>query len=328
MNAQRSPPTPHPGQIPGRPLRSINAEYHLLQWHEEPPAGLDVLRFIDKSDAARFLRGLSQDYFNLSTLQSIVRDSPLTAFSGPLETQDLLDRLASALARGELRIVRIPPKTIVIAPRPERKVVLEREPAQMQARFSLLVVDDATDDPITDLALIVKLPGGGDEKRNTDSSGHIDLSGFASGPVTVTSSIGTATIHDALVLAGTGPLSTRGVASPTGTKRSGAKRSMVRIIEHRVRSGDTLDSIAKAHKITADDLAKFNWGTTDKKQIDKHLWIEVGCSKKGPNGHYTFDDSDLPGILPVPKPLDLSGLSWDETHILRVKGPPVFLFSV
>jgi LysM repeat protein len=289
---------------------------------------LEVLRFVDTSDAARFLRGLSQDYFNLSAFQSIVHDFPFSGLSGPLETHDLLDRIASALARGELRIVRIPPQTIVGAPRPEKKVAPEQAPVQMQARLSILVVDDATDDPITDLALIVKLPGGGDEKRSTDSSGHIDLSGVASGPVTVTTSVGAATIHDALVLAGTGPLSTRGVASPTGTKRSGAKRSLVRIVEHRVRTGDTLESISKTYKTTADALAKFNWGTTDKKQIDKHLWIEVGCSKKGPDGHYAFDDSDLPGIIPVPKPLDLTGLSWDETHILRVKGPPVFLFSV
>jgi hypothetical protein len=310
-------------------LRAIHGEYRLIQWDEEVPQGLELARFVDKADAMRFLRNLGQEHFNLSTLRSFAHAFPFTAFGGPLEHQDVFDRLAGAIARGELRIVRVPPKAILLDRPPEKAVVPEKQPEQMKARFSLLVVDDASDDPIADLALIVKLPGGGDEKRSTDSSGHIDLSGVPSGPVAVTSSVRGATLRQALLLAGTGPLPTRGgVTSPTGTKRSGAKRQLIRLVEHRVRSGETLDSIAKQHGITFEDLAKFAWGTTDKKQIDKHLWIEVGCSKKGPDGHYIFDDSDAPGILRVPKPIDVTGLSWDETHILRVKSPAKFVFSV
>jgi hypothetical protein len=46
-----------------------------------------------------------------------------------------------------------------------------------------------------------------------------------------------------------------------------------------VRTGDTLDAIAQGYGITRDELALFNWGTTNADEIDQRLRREVGCRR-------------------------------------------------
>ena len=56
----------------------------------------------------------------------------------------------------------------------------------------------------------------------------------------------------------------------------------------RVKTGETLDGIAKEHGMSWQQLAKFNWGTSTPKEIDGFLRSEVGCTKK------TKDREELP----------------------------------
>jgi len=98
------------------------------------------------------------------------------------------------------------------------------------------------------------------------------------------------------------------------------KRNLIVIAEkHKVKTGESLDGIAKANGLTWQKLADFNWGTTEPNEINRCLKNRVGCTRKTADGkNYIFDSSDDPGILYVPKPWRLSGLDVRRTHVVRV----------
>jgi hypothetical protein len=89
---------------------------------------------------------------------------------------------------------------------------------------------------------------------------------------------------------------------------------------HRVRSGESLDSIARSAGLTWQALATFNWGTAVPDEINLHLRDDVGCTKKAADGvNYVFTSFDRPGILLVPRPWDQSGLRTDRVHQVKVE---------
>ena len=90
----------------------------------------------------------------------------------------------------------------------------------------------------------------------------------------------------------------------------------------KVQTGDTLESLANANGLTWQQLARFNWNTEDPKQINRCLREIVGCTKRTADGkNYKFDSSDDPGLLYIPKPLQLPGLSLNRPYVLRVSKP-------
>jgi hypothetical protein len=103
-------------------------------------------------------------------------------------------------------------------------------------------------------------------------------------------------------------------------------------VRHRVRAGDTLESLAERANMTWHDLAKFNFDTDEPKRVNKALRSQVGCTRKTKDGkNYVFDDSDEPGIVFIPQKLERRRASTGQAHTLRVRRVtlPVrlFLFS-
>lgn len=97
-------------------------------------------------------------------------------------------------------------------------------------------------------------------------------------------------------------------------------KRVLNVIEHKVRTGETLDSVAQAHGMTWRELAQFNWGTQQPDRINHHLYKEVGCRKKTADGkNYVFDDGDEPGKIYVPRAWRQDGLMTDMTHTIRVR---------
>jgi LysM repeat protein len=243
-----------------------------------------------------------------------------------METPALLDQLASALTHGELRLFRTPPAATPLPTPLEKAPVPEVAPQQISASFALLAVENESDLPVSDLKLILKLPGAGDQQQATDAAGRIQVHGVSGPSAAVSSKVSGATFEKswAYVKLDAAFGGTKGKG-----KRSASGEFAIRVVAYRVRTGDTLESIAKAHRISADDLTKFNWGTTDRKQVDAFLSLMVGCTERGPDGHYRFDDQDSPGTLLVPQPIDVGGLSLDETHVMRLHKlhQPDFTFS-
>ena len=56
-----------------------------------------------------------------------------------------------------------------------------------------------------------------------------------------------------------------------------AAKYLVKVKEHKVKKGDTIDSIAKENDMTWQELAKFNWGTDIPNKINIFLRDIVGC---------------------------------------------------
>ena len=100
-----------------------------------------------------------------------------------------------------------------------------------------------------------------------------------------------------------------------------ADRSYIlEITPHKVRTGETLAGLAKANKLSLQMLAKFNWGTSDPAEINRHLQDDVGCTKRTGDGkNYKFDDSDHPGLIYIPRPWRKTTLATSHTHIMRVR---------
>ena len=110
------------------------------------------------------------------------------------------------------------------------------------------------------------------------------------------------------------------------------RTQIIEITVHKVKTGETLAGLAKANGLTWQMLADFNWGTSEPYEINNHLRFSVGCTKKTKDRkNYRFDDSDDPGLIYIPKPLRLTGLSTKRTHLIRVRRPQrpakIFIFS-
>ncbi|WNG20217.1 HET-C-related protein [Cystobacter fuscus] len=70
---------------------------------------------------------------------------------------------------------------------------------------------------------------------------------------------------------------------------------------HRVKDGDTLDSIARANGLTWQELARYNFGTDVTAEVSRQLYSKVGCRKKTHDGHnYIFTSQDSPGLIQIP----------------------------
>ncbi len=88
--------------------------------------------------------------------------------------------------------------------------------------------------------------------------------------------------------------------------------------EHKVKTGETLESLAAQAKITWQRLAEFNWGTSSPKRINEHLADDVGCTKRTAGGNFMFDDTDDPGIILIPKKFRRAGLPARQVHTMFV----------
>jgi hypothetical protein len=107
-------------------------------------------------------------------------------------------------------------------------------------------------------------------------------------------------------------------ANPPNGRRKAP--SAITVVEsHRVKDGETLDSVATRAGLTWQKLAKFNFGTDDRKKVNEHLVDDIGAHRRAANkSDYVFTDADEPGLLLVPKPLRLSLLASGVHHTLRV----------
>ncbi|HYO65150.1 MAG TPA: LysM domain-containing protein, partial [Archangium sp.] len=278
------------------------------------------------------LRALAQDFFNLQTLREVAHGHGSAEF-GPRSTDQLVRQVASLVSLGSLRLVRVPraPEPTGRYLRHTPEVLTPEDFVEETQWLRLQVVDDATDDPISGLKLSIGLPDGSQKQATTDSSGRIELSSVPPGYAQVSSKLEGATLKETLVFVKSGILASKQPARRGRKRKTPAGRFLARVVEHRVTEGETLEGIAGQYGLTVDELARFNWDTTDPDEIQRHLYIDVGCTAKDERGRFVFSRDDDPGLLYIPRPLAMSGLAVEQSHILRVSKPSrsaVFLFSV
>lgn len=153
---------------------------------------------------------------------------------------------------------------------------------------------------------------------STGADGSAEIQRTAAGSHTVTSRFRGMTIDETLVFVAMGEAPSGGAATTGASRRP--PRCIALVEEHRVRSGETLEGLARDLGLTVRELAQFNWGVSSPREIEARLRDEVGCTQRSDDGsRYVFDDSDEPGILYLPQTWDEAGLAHGERHTVRVR---------
>lgn len=191
--------------------------------------------------------------------------------------------------------------------------------------FALRVVLDEDGTPVRNIELKIKLPDGTEESWLTDARGEVFIDDLEEPGVCDVSSH---TLHPRLSqvydFVGTGetPLQPEPLRARPQEGELGAAhfvRTIAEIEERKVRTGDTLESLAREVELTWQDLAQFNWGTAVPDEVNRHLRDEVGCTQRDARGNYRFSDADEPGVVLLPKKFELTGLATDVLHTLRIR---------
>jgi len=190
--------------------------------------------------------------------------------------------------------------------------------------FTVRVVDDFTDLPIAGVQLNVTLPDGTVERHITDAQGRVHVDDLDTpGMGSVACELKDLRLRTTLDFVGLG----EGRLTPDEASqfdeayfpRRGASL-IAEIVEHKVKTGESIKSLADANGMTWQELAKFNWDTDVPDKINEHLRDDVGCAKRAPDGrNLKFDSADEPGVVFVPRPWSAEGLATDMEHIIRVR---------
>jgi hypothetical protein len=308
-------------------LRDGLRQYVVLRFHEPLPAKHKTVVHADPFQLQGWLRHLAQDHFNLQVLRELTYGHVSATAFGTAPMEELVRRAATQLMDGRLRLAEAP----VVPLRGLLRTVKKEEtffppPVEEKLAFSLQVVDDATDEPISGIKLKLKLPGGGTQQASTDGSGTIRVSNVQPGLVEVKSVIEGATLDETLAFLKSGA----GTSPPQKGAKKASGRFLARLIKYKVSDSETLESVAEANGLSVDELTQFNWGTTDPKEIQKRLFLDVGCRETDSSGKFILTRRDTPGIIYIARPMELSLMASGPRQILRVAkvpAPPVFRFS-
>ncbi len=197
------------------------------------------------------------------------------------------------------------------------------------------VIDDQTDTPVPGVILDVTWPSKKKTTHQTDKEGLVEIRNAESGTYTLSSDLKNAGLETILEV---GKRKTQASKPPKLTpwhneqsqeseadSINSAANCIGIVSEHKVKSGETLDSIAKSYGLDWKSLANFNWGTHHPKRVNYHLYNDVGCRKKSADGYnYQLSDEDAPGILYIPKVWSEDGLASNKVHTIRVNSSPYY----
>lgn len=167
-------------------LHSGTVEYEILVWDERREDEFGPLdRFIDLPAALGFLYPLLHDHTNMVALRSALTGDAFYPRMSLLTDQDVVLEVAWRLVTGALRVIALPlPSTIHGDPsenddeeEPEEPAVVDEERHWVDFK----VIDDETGDPIEDVTLKIKLPGGVARDFRTKEDGMIEIKDLDSG---------------------------------------------------------------------------------------------------------------------------------------------------
>lgn len=237
-------------------------------------------------------------------------------------------QLENAFLRGDLLAVR-PPRSPSVAGQKEAQDIkpkpasAEKKQEKEKTWIKLRLIDDKSNRPITGLKLTVNAPNGLEINGVTNSDGTIEIKNINDGACTITSPVKMTRLDKTFNFDGMGEKQT--TSTSTGTERhpesaiNGDGMAIAIIKRHKVKTGETLDSLAKTNGLTWQELAEFNWGTSKTDEINKKLRSDIGCTRKTKDSkNYMFDDSDKPGIIFIPCKWEQNGLSTTKTYTFRL----------
>jgi hypothetical protein len=183
----------------------------------------------------------------------------------------------------------------VAPPRPAPALTPSQLRAQVSKTFELTIVEAGTGRALVDVPFAVVTPAGEERRVWSDAAGQIRIPDLTPGECAVESVIDDARVETSYVV------QPGAAAVGGGQRRPSMNGHLVAIERHRVRAGETPETVAVAHEVPWERIAGFNWGTADPDALEAHYRDTLGCTRRGPDGRVRFDDSDAPGILLVPR---------------------------
>lgn len=281
--------------------------------------------------ARSFLRGCLNGPHDLMRLRHFLAKELTYTTLSRLTDQAVLKEAACHLAQGRIYALERPHDPLTL-PTPRHRSDDGAAEAPVQDRQTTLawirlqVIHATTGEPIPGIPLHVTLPDDSERDATTDADGVVTFRDLQPGICMVMCDLQDARLQDTYAFAGQGELppppggdGEAGLAS-AAEKPPATRSRIARIERHKVKTGESLQSIAEAHGMTWQDLALFNWDTAKPDAINEHLHDEVGCTKKTPDGYnYVFDDTDEPGLLYLPKTWEMTALVTEQTHTFRVR---------
>jgi hypothetical protein len=198
----------------------------------------------------------------------------------------------------------------------------------------LVAVLDRSWQPVEGIALEITAPDGVATAKTTGRDGAAELDRLPPGSCRGACELDGATLATCLEVVAVDP----GRPPPAGDgddpKLLEGRKYALALRRHRVATGETLSSIADDHGTTWQELAQFNFGTTNPRELSRALRNQVGCRRRSADGtNYVFTDDDDPGQLFIPQAWDAGGLRTDQTYTVRLQIPRItpirrFVFSM
>jgi hypothetical protein len=308
-------------QLRLKPIEFLDAE--LLDPAEEAKG--EEYWFFDCREAERFFLSFLEDGLAAQTIRDFAAHELRTLHWRNLNGVDdfeLAEGLAWIAVREKLfRVVRFhePLPHVPFPKLPERPAppFLVQEPKL--SSIGLQVLWDDTGEPVGGLPVVVETAGNTGSGRmcvtGSDGLARLDV---PPGRCEVRCSFKDLAATDCAVFVGLRDTPERSAASGQRHSTGPSPKAVVQVERRKVRTGETLESIAREAGLQWQDLAFFNWGTKVPEEINEHLAAEVGCTEKtGKN--FVFDDSDRPGVILVPRQWKQPGLASARNYQIRVR---------
>jgi hypothetical protein len=292
------------------------------------PAERGVFRFIEVTShdrAVRLLTPYTLTSHGLHQLRTVVAEEGTTFDPFRLTDDQIIDEVAGRIVDQRVRIARDlrADELWFIAPEQPEEPPAQPAPPPRTRKLTwieLQFFDDRTGRPVNNLRVVLRTPDGNESFQTTDGDGLIRVDPVDPGSCDAWCEVKGATREDTLAYVGDGRPPKAADAGAGAPPSGAAIRHFARVERHKVKTGETLDGLAKPAKMTWQELAKFNWGTAVPDEINKRLRDEVGCTKKTKDGHnYVFDDTDKPGIVLIPAKWERDGLATGARHVFRGK---------
>lgn len=193
-------------------------------------------------------------------------------------------------------------------------------------RVGFRVVINQTGEPVPGVALTIALPDGTIEQHRTDADGRVEIDDLdVPGLCTVSCDLRAARMQETFhfITLGDMPMPTIDDDARQRARIHPKTEGIIALVEeHKVKTGETIESLARSCGLSWQELARFNWGTSIPNEINYHLRDFVGCTKRTRDGHnYIFDSADEPGIVYLPRTWSVAGLATDLDHTIRVRAP-------
>ncbi|MEP0846978.1 MAG: LysM peptidoglycan-binding domain-containing protein [Phycisphaerae bacterium] len=198
-------------------------------------------------------------------------------------------------------------------------------PLEAKKRLSWIrfqIVHHATGEPFAGVRLTVRTPGGSEIQVRTDSHGAASLHEIEPGFCDAWCPLQGARLARTAGFVGMGMPRTGAAAGGWSdvSDRHASAECIAHVDEHRVQTGETLESVARQYAYSWRELAEFNWDTSNPDAVNRHLRDDVGCTQKTLDGfNYRFTSEDEPGLIYIPRTWSQSGLATEHTHVIRVR---------